>query len=137
MYYYIGATKKGGIVKDKTEKTRLTRLLLRKMALTGMNQEELAVAIGVKPATISNWLSESGHGITAKNQELIKFFCRDVIAEEKSVQQKKIEDPLLSEINDVWDRLSKSERGDVYRYVFATLEKSGCGVQPKNVVNGD
>lgn len=61
------------------EKKYLADLILKHMAKNDLDQKEMAAQLGIKPATLCAWLNPSGHGITRKHAEAIKFVCRDVI----------------------------------------------------------
>ena len=63
----------------KNEKEYLADLILKHMAIHQLDQKTMAAELGIKPATLCAWLNPSGHGITKKNVERIKFICRDVI----------------------------------------------------------
>lgn len=64
----------------KNEKKSLAELILKHMAVHQLDQKSMAEKLGIQPATLCAWLNPSGHGITRKNAERIKFVCRDVIA---------------------------------------------------------
>ena len=73
--------------------THYQQLLLDYMLSKGINQDELANELKVKPPTLSNWLN-SKHGITEKNRAKIEKLCSKIL-EERAIAYRTLEDTLI------------------------------------------
>jgi len=69
-------------------------MLREYMSITGVNQNELAKRLGVRPPTVSNWLS-AGHGITAKNQARIEKLCAAAVSIKRETRRELENDLIL------------------------------------------
>ena len=104
------------------EKKYLSELILKHMALHNLGQKEMAAKLNIKPSTLCSWLNPSGHGITRKHAEAIKFVCGDVM-------------PEIRPDDSVSDALEKFRSGLISAFIDSQLSPDALQISLKIIKN--